>query len=44
MRTILFGDCVAEKLYQMSDPDASSESELEYKTVRVLSCVYPVKN
>ena len=41
MRTILFGDCAAEQLYQMSDPDAPSESELEYKTVKVLSCVYP---
>jgi hypothetical protein len=41
MRTILFPDSVTEQLYEMSDPDALSESELEYKTVRVLSRVFP---
>jgi hypothetical protein len=41
MRRILVGECSAERIYQLSDPDASSESEFEYSVARMLSCVYP---
>lgn len=41
MRTILVGECSVERIYQLSDPDASSESEFEYCVAQMLSCVYP---
>jgi hypothetical protein len=36
---ILVGDCVVDRLYQMSDPDAPSESEFEYAVAKALSCM-----
>jgi hypothetical protein len=41
MKTILVGNCTPEQVYQLADPDAPNEAELEYKTVKILSCIYP---
>lgn len=38
---MLFGECVAENLFQLWDPDASPETEFEMVVVRALSCIYP---
>jgi hypothetical protein len=40
MRTILVGDCAADRLYQLSDPDALTEPEFEYAVARALTCIY----
>lgn len=41
MKTFLVGDCAADHLYALQDPDASSETELEFAVAKALSCVYP---
>ena len=40
MRTLIVGECRDDSLYRLRDPDAPSETELEYQVVKVLSCVY----
>jgi hypothetical protein len=40
MKTILVGECATGQVFEMSDPDAPSESEFEYSVARALTCVY----
>jgi len=40
MRTILVGDCAAERLFQLNDPDAPNEAQFELDVARALSCIY----
>lgn len=40
MRTILVGDCASERLFQLTDPDAPSETQFEVDVAKVLSCIY----
>lgn len=41
MKTLMLGTCAPDHVYQMTDPDAPYETELEAASVRALSCLYP---
>lgn len=41
MKTFLVGNCSADHLFSLQDPDAPTETQLELAVARALSCVYP---
>lgn len=41
MKRLMVGDCVLEKLFSVSDPDAPIEIDFEASVVKALSCFYP---
>jgi len=41
MRTFVVGECSDENMFDLWDPDASTETEFEMVVARALSCVYP---
>lgn len=41
MTTILVGECAPNNLFELWDPDATSEAEFEFTVGKALMCVYP---
>jgi hypothetical protein len=41
VKTLVIGDCAAENIFDLVDPDAPLESDVEALAVRALSCLFP---
>lgn len=40
MKRVLVGECAPDHVFQLSDPDARSESEFEFAVAKALSCLF----
>jgi hypothetical protein len=42
MKTLMFGECAAERTFGLRDPNFPSETEFEYLAAKAITCAYPL--